>query len=257
MNRSRPEIYVFDHENQLLDSIVRRWQQLSHGAVEKQGYFAVALSGGKTPVPLYRRLAAETGMYLWGKTHIFLVDERFVPFSHPDSNGRMLQETLVSPLKISSDNVHSIPVGESTPRAAAKKYEEEIRGFFRLTGEEMPRFDLILLGLGEDGHTASLFPENPEFKETRHLTAAIVLDEIRHSRITLTLPVINQAQNVIFLITGRNKAAVAKRIIQERDASLPASQIAPQEGNLFFLLDREASSQLSATSLRPGPKEPG
>jgi 6-phosphogluconolactonase len=124
-------------------------------------------------------------------------------------------------------------------------YEEGIKIFFNLQSGQYPEFDLILLGIGEDGHTASLFPRTPALDDTIHLSAAVSMDEMRHSRITLTLPVINNAKHILFLVIGKNKASVLRKIIHKEDVSLPASMVHPGKGRLIFVADREASSQLS------------
>ena len=144
-------------------------------------------------------------------------------------------------------NVHPIPAEEENAEAAARKYEEELKTIFHITGDELPRFDLILLGLGEDGHTASLFPGNGVLTETRLLAAGVKQNKIWRDRITLTLPVINQGRNVFFLVSGENKAGVLAQVIHKKDGTLPAARIAPKSGNLVFLLDLEASLQLVLT----------
>jgi 6-phosphogluconolactonase len=184
-------------------------------------------------------------MLPWDKTHIFLVDERFVPFEHNDSNYRMLKETLFDHVPIPQGNIHPIPTGTSTPQASAMAYEKDLKKFFGLSQDQFPEFDLLLLGIGEDGHTASLFPGTSVLDDHIHLAAPVALDEMRHPRITLTLPVINNAKHILFLITGKDKASVLRKIIHKEDASLPASMVHSKKGGLIFVIDREASSQLS------------
>jgi 6-phosphogluconolactonase len=234
------------NDDEIADFVVLRWEEISREAIDAAGFFAAAVSGGKTPIPIYRRLADRKDSLPWQQTHIFLVDERFVPPHHPDSNFRMVEETLLSRVPLPLENIHPIPTEPATPYLAAQKYEEDLRRFFGASPGNFPRFDLILLGIGEDGHTASLFPGRLPLKDSKQLAAAITLDETRHSRITLTLPVINQAKNILFLVTGEDKAVIAGRVIQEGDAALPASLVRPQTGSLMFLLDRGASSRLSA-----------
>jgi 6-phosphogluconolactonase len=174
------------------------------------------------------------------------VDERFVSFDDKDSNYRMLKETLFEKIPIPQKNIHPIPTGKTSLETSASEYEEDLRRFFKVSKGQYPAFDLVLLGIGGDGHTASLFPGSEALSERRRLTAAVVLDEMRHHRITLTLPVINHAEHVIFFVRGENKAFVLKKIIGGDDPSLPASMVQPRSGNLLFVIDREASSQLSA-----------
>ncbi len=238
-------VIVLEREDEMADFMVKKWAEVSRAAVEEKGFFTVAISGGKTPIPLYRRLALSGGGLDWEKTHIFLVDERFVPFQHRDSNFHMLKDTLLDQVPIPRQNIHPVPVGEATAQIAARKYEEDLTIFFKLLAGELPELDLILLGIGEDGHTASLFPGKPFSNEPNGLAIAVKLNEISHPRISLTLPVINNAKNILFLVRGANKAEVLERVIQKKDAALPASMVSPQRGSLIFVLDPEASSRLT------------
>jgi 6-phosphogluconolactonase len=238
------KVVVFRNEEAIDDFLIQRWKEISREAVEKRGFWAVALSGGATPIPFYKRLAELSEPLPWDQTHIFLVDERFVLSHHPDSNFCLLEETFLRAVRIPPQNIHPIPVGDLTLQVAARQYEEDLRGFFRISLGEFPEFDLILLGVGEDGHTASLFPESPAWKEAVHLVAFARLDPQRHDRITITLPVINHARNVVFLAKGAHKASVLEKVIGQKDPSLPASAVAPKSGKLIFLLDSEASSRL-------------
>jgi len=238
-------VIVLQNEDDTAVFMVKKWVEISRAAIEREGFFTVALSGGKTPIPLYQKLALLKKGLPWEKTHIFLVDERFVPLQHPDSNYHMLKDILLDQAPIPRQNIHPVPAEEATAQIAARKYEEDLRTFFKLAPDELPELDLILLGIGEDGHTASLFPGRLPFNDPGQLVAAVMLDEMRHNRITLTLPVINQAKTIIFLVTGKNKAEVLEKVIYKKDSTLPASLVAPKMGNLIFLLDLEASSQLS------------
>jgi 6-phosphogluconolactonase len=238
-------VLIFDHEDEMLKFMIEKWENISHERIERRGYFTVALSGGKTPIVFYQKLAEWDSKSSWEKTQFFLVDERFVSFDDKDSNYRMLRETLFGKIPIPQKNIHPIPTGKTSLETSAREYEEDLRRFFKVSKGQSPAFDLILLGIGEDGHTASLFPGSEALSERRHLTAAVVLDEIRRHRITLTLSVINHAEHVIFFVRGENKAFVLKKIIGGDDPSLPASMVQPISGNLLFVIDREASSQLS------------
>ncbi|MEI9476521.1 MAG: 6-phosphogluconolactonase [Deltaproteobacteria bacterium] len=241
----RQSVFVFENNDQISAFLIDQWREISGEAIRTRGVFSVALSGGETPISFYQRLAEDSQAFPWNKIHLFLADERFVPHDHPDSNYRMLRQTLLNKIDIPHENVHPVPVETLDLRSSAEKYEGELTRFFKLSPGQIPRFDFILLGIGEDGHTASLFPGSPAFTEERHLAAPVVLDQVRHHRVTLTLPVINQAENVLFLVTGENKARAMRKIIDSKDLSLPASRVRPGPGNLFFVLDREASSQLT------------
>ncbi len=238
-------IFIFDSEDQMSEFVTRKWEEISEGAIEKKGYFAVGLSGGKTPVHFYQRLADWDGRSFWERTHLFLVDERFLSLDDKDSNYRMLREMLFEKIPIPSENIHPIPTEKRSLEISAREYEEDLRKFFKVSKGQYPVFDLLLLGIGEDGHTASLFPGSDALKERTRFTAAVVLDEARHHRITLTLPVINDGEHVIFFVRGKNKASILRKIINKEDRALPASMVQPKSGKLLFLIDREASSQLS------------
>lgn len=138
--------------------MVGQWRELSRSAIESRGCFTAALSGGETPVLFYRRLAAEGARFQWDRTHLFFADERFVSSDSADSNYRLLNETLLKNIPIPTGNIHAVATSETDPLSSARKYEEEIKGFFMLPGEGIPEFDLVMLGMGADGHTASLFP---------------------------------------------------------------------------------------------------
>lgn len=239
MNTVSAEYFFFKNLNEMWQFMAAKWREIASDAIEGKGYFAVAVSGGKTPVGFYQRLAAISGLP-WSKTHIFLVDERFVPLFHPESNYGMLRENLLKKISIPAQNLHYISTLESSPSAAAEIYEEELRAFFKLPEGGVPEFDLILLGIGEDGHTASLFPGSEALKERKHLTAPVTLNRLLRDRVTLTLPVINNAKNVVFLVSGKHKAAVARKLLDEKDHSLPASMVKPEKGRLFFLMESEA-----------------
>ena len=239
------DLFVFSGTEPMSNFMVRRWRQASEEAIERKGLFIAALSGGKTPVHFYRTLANQRGTLPWDKTHLFLVDERFLSWDDPDSNYHLLRESLLDRIEIPQENLHPVPAGNPTPQLSAEAYEEDIRRFFKLRSGQYPLFDLVLLGIGEDGHTASLFPGSPALEEGYHLAVAVIRDETRHHRITLTLPVINHGQEVVFLVSGKNKAAILKRVIRQGDLSLPASRVSPNRGKLLFLSDLEAGSSLS------------
>jgi len=241
----RQSIFVFENNDRISAFLIDQWKEISGEAIRRRGVFSVALSGGGTPISFYQRLAEDPHAFPWNKIHLFLADERFVPHDHPDSNYRMVRQTLLNKIEIPRENVHPVPLETPDLQSSAEKYEVELTRFFKLSPGQIPRFDLILLGIGEDGHTASLFPGSPALTEGKHFAAPVVLDHVRHQRVTLTLPVINQAENVLFLVTGENKATVVRKIVDQEDFSLPASRVHPGSGNLFFLLDQEAGSQLT------------
>lgn len=238
------EVLIFQKIDELYDFLIKKWKGISEKAIEEKGIFTVALSGGESPVEFYQRLTDSKNSFPWGRTHIFLADERFVPFDEPDSNYGMIKEALLRHIAIPAGNIHSVHIYK-TPEISAKRYEEEIKTFFRLKEDKFPQFDLIILGIGEDGHTASLFPGDSALLETHRLTAAVHLDNERHERVTLTLPVINHTRNIIFLVLGESKAEIIKQILENPQSNLPASHVRPASGEIFFLLDKEAGSLLN------------
>lgn len=219
---------------------------LSKRCIASKGQFFVAVSGGSTPIRLYTLLGVDvySRQIDWRYLHFFWVDERFVPPSHKDSNYRLLHNYLLNKISIPQENVHPVKTDMSSPQVSAKNYEEEIKNSFRLAEGSLPAFDLILLGIGEDGHTASLFPGNEVLRETKHLAVPVIDSKHVHQRITLTLPLINSAETVIFLVSGKNKADVVKKVLVEKDRSLPASLVNPEKGDLIFLIDKEGALYL-------------
>jgi len=242
---NQKELLVFSGIEEIAEFFVVEWQRISEIAIRGDGSFNVALSGGRTPVRVYERLSELKAYPYWDSTHIFLVDERHVPFDHPDSNYHMIRQTLLDHIEIPEENIHPIPVATHSPEESARRYESEIRSFFRLRDKGLPRFNLILLGIGEDGHIASLFPATSSFKEEDRLIITTTPPEpYRHKRITITLPVINNAENIIFVVTGEGKSGVLRRVILEQDRQLPATLVRPAGGRLIFLTDRASACLL-------------
>ncbi len=232
----------------MLAFMVAQWRDIASEAIARKGQFTVALSGGQTPRDFFSLLSHLQQSDLWAATHVFLADERCVPLDSPDSNYGLIRSLLLSRVLLPVQNVHPVPVDPDDTPASANKYEEELRYFFRLPSGSLPVFDLIHLGMGADGHTASLFPGSTALKETGRLAAEILLGGNRHDRVTLTLPVINNAANVVMLVTGGEKAGVVKRVIEEQDESLPAARVKPR-GKLLYILDSEAASQLDREAI--------
>ena len=243
--KKNKEVLIFKNADEMSDFAISKWVEISEEAIKNKGRLEAAISGGKTPEKLYQKLSGFKRPLPWDKTHIFLVDERFVSHKSNESNYRMINQLLLKHVKIPKENIHPIPVEEKTSQAAAKKYEENLISYFKLARGGFPMFDLIFLGIGEDGHTASLFPDSPALKEPQHIAAAVMQEELsKHKRITLTFPVINNAKNIIFLVAGSNKAKVVKEILEEKNSVLPAARVKPKKGKLFFLLDKSAASYL-------------
>ena len=223
-------------------------------AVRNTGTFRLALSGGSTPKALYARLAepALAGRMDWRRVAVFFSDERCVPPDHADSNFRMADETLIKPLKIPRERIVRMR-GEDEPEQAARQYEDGIRKEFGTPPPAWPRFDLILLGLGDDGHTASLFPRTPALGERQRLVVPNQAPQGVRQRLTFTAPLINQAHAVVFLVSGKSKAPALKAVLENRTAdsnTCPARLIQPETGRLIWFVDHAAAAQLSVEQQR-------
>ena len=215
-------------------------RELAHGAAEhfvalaQQDRFTVALSGGSTPKILYQLLAEEFREQVpWPNTHFFWSDERHVPPDHPDSNFRRAHEAMLSRVPVPESNVHRIHGENPNAQQAADDYEKTL----------VPRLDLILLGLGTDGHTASIFPGSEVLHETKRLVAAPWVEKLNAYRITMTLPLLNNGASIMFLVSGAEKAQIVKEVL-EGPKKYPAQFVQPTNGELLWMLDKEAASQI-------------
>jgi 6-phosphogluconolactonase len=248
----RSGISVFPDLAEASEAIARRLVVIARRAVQENGRFALALSGGSTPRLLYSLLAEKFARQIpWKKAHLFWGDERCVPKNHPQSNFRLAEETLISRVPIPRQNIHRIPAELTLPPEAAQTYEKTLRQFFRANGinDEGQTFDLILLGLGPDGHTASLFPGSRVLGEQDHWVAAVLAPSTfrPRQRITLTLPAINKSVRAFFLVAGAEKRKIMTSILQNfRPSSrpFPAAMVKPQKGVTWFI-DREALGMTS------------
>jgi 6-phosphogluconolactonase len=219
---------------------------LAGRSIALKGSFAVSVPGGVTPKRLFELLGNDPfrDQVKWDLIHFFWTDERFVGYGHADSNYRVLRETLLRRVSIPDENIHPVRTDVSSPSIAAGRYEEEIRMFFDIRDNTLPSFDLVLLGIGRDGHTASLFPGSTSLKESTCIAVSSESPLHNHQRITLTLGVINNAKEVIFLASGNEKAAILRDIFSKQDGSLPVSMVRPEHGNLLFLIDDDAGRLL-------------
>jgi 6-phosphogluconolactonase len=221
-------------------------------AVEARGCVRVAISGGSTPKAAFELLADPNQPWRnrmpWGNLELFWVDERCVPPEAAESNYRMTREALLDHVPMRAEQIHRIE-GELEPEAAAARYESELRNSFRLEGAECPRFDLVALGLGNDGHTASIFPHTEAVHESCRLVTANHLPQTDTWRVTLTWPVINHARSVFFLVAGREKAEVLREVFcgSVDSERLPSQLIWPSSGILSLILDKDAAALLPAT----------
>ena len=243
---SAAEIRILNSLADLSQAAAAEFISLAVDAVRSKGRFCVALCGGSTPRGLYTLLGNQAQhSLLWEKIHFFWGDERHVPPDHPDSNYRMAFEALLSKVPIPAENIFRIHAEEKDTDTAAKKYEQTLTTFFHVQPGEFPRVDLMLLGMGPDGHTASLFPGTRALDEKNRLVVSNWVDKLNTYRITMTLPVLNNSAYVLFLVSGRDKANVLRQVLERQTEELPASLVHPTNGRLLWIVDREAGSALS------------
>jgi 6-phosphogluconolactonase len=214
-------------------------------AIGAQGRFSVALSGGSTPKNLYSLLASNYSDFPWNRTFLFFGDERHVPPTDPESNYRMVDEALLSKISVPASNVFRVKAENPDAAAAAADHEAQIRKFFELKPTEFPRFDLIFLGLGPDGHTASLFPDSEGLKDKNHLVIANWVEKFKTHRISYTFPVLNRAAELLVLASGPDKADIVQQVFEGNPTPpFPVQQVHPEDGTLLWMLDEAAASKL-------------
>jgi 6-phosphogluconolactonase len=253
----RPEREIVQRDVRILtnlDAIARRaaqeFVQSATSAVSEKGSFAVALAGGSTPKALYSLLANDGAMRAqlpWDKMYFYFGDERSVGADHPDSNFRMATETMLSKVPVKPEQIFRIKGEYKETEKAAQEYEQALHTSFKIAEGQFPRFDLVLLGMGNEGHTASLFPGTKALHETKRLVVRNWVGKLYTNRITLTAPAINNAARVIFMITGADKALALKGVLEGpyEPEQLPAQMIQPSTGELLWLVDTIAGGMLS------------
>lgn len=221
----------------------------ARAAIETRARFTVALSGGSTPKAIFGLLAVDEAggrnKLPWDKAQVFFGDERHVPPDHPDSNYRMASEALLSKVPIPPANVHRVRAELDVARAAAE-YENELRSVFGSRAGEIPRFDVIMLGMGPDGHTASLFPGSAALQERAALVSANWVENFNSHRITFTYPLLNAAAEVLFVAGGADKADMLRNVLRGDPSgrSYPAQDVRPISGRLLWLVDEAAARAL-------------
>ncbi|HEY7112049.1 MAG TPA: 6-phosphogluconolactonase [Thermoanaerobaculia bacterium] len=243
-----PEVRVLADADALAQAAAVEFLSATGEALRNAPTATVALSGGSTPRRLYSLLSGDEfrRRVAWPRIHFFFGDERHVPPGDAESNYRMAADAMLSRVAVPAENVHRIRAEDPSAEAAARAYEREIEDHFRLAPGQFPRLDLALLGLGTDGHAASLFPGTKALSETRRRAVSNWIGKLDTDRITLTAPAFNAAAAVVFLVSGEDKAAPLKSVLEGpyEPAQLPAQLIRPGAGRLLFLADRAAAQRL-------------
>ncbi|MGA2694621.1 MAG: 6-phosphogluconolactonase [Terriglobales bacterium] len=239
------EIRVLPTQSDLFRAAAAEFADCSARAVSERGRFTVALSGGSTPRGMFALLASGAIPNVpWDKIYFFWGDERHVPPDNSESNYRMANEAMLSKVPVPVENVFRIPAEGKDANVVADTYEQTVRGFFALKPGEFPRFDLILLGMGPDGHTASLFPGTAALQETKRIFVANWVEKMGDFRFTLTYPAINHAAEIAFLISGPDKAATLQQVLENKSAHLPSQRIQANNGKLLWFVDQAAARNL-------------
>jgi 6-phosphogluconolactonase len=247
-----PNLHICQNTEDLYLQVASLFTDVANEAIAKQGRFTVALSGGSTPKGVYSLLAQgepRSQPIAWPYVHVFWGDERCVPPDHSESNYRMAHEALLSRVPIPPQNIHRIQT-ELAPLEAAYNYERELRAVFSLEANTFPCFDLVLLGMGPDGHTASLFPKTSGLQEEHRLVVAHYVDTLASWRVSLSAPALNAAAQVVFLISGGDKALTLKEVLEgpSQPDRLPVQRICPVHGTLQWFVEQAAARELTTQS---------
>lgn len=245
---------IFPNVEELNNFAAEKFVEIATEAIEKRGRLTIALAGGSTPKSFYKLLSSDKfkAKIDWSKIFFFFGDERNVLPTEAESNFRMAHENLFEALKIKDENIFRWQTEQRNAEQIARNYEKQLRSFFEAndnppaTAGGSDRFDLILLGMGADGHTASLFPDTEALHETKKVAAANYVEKLNDWRFTLTFPVINNARNVIFLVAGEEKAETLKAVLEGdfEPEKFPAQSVRPSSGELFWLVDEKAARLL-------------
>ncbi len=250
--RLQPQIIVTHDPSELARTAAGIFRTTAKDCVSQTNLLTVAISGGSTPRDMHRLLAEEPyrSDIPWKETHIFWVDERCVPVDDPESNFGLAKKDFLEQIPIPLEQIHPMP-GEFSPEKGAKKYQEEMERVFQIGEKDCPIFDLIFLGMGKDGHTASLFPGAKFPNEADRWVIAVKGVNPNVYRLTLTYDVLNRAKRVYFLVSGKEKAPIVRAVLEDKGACLPAQKIQPVQGRLTWLLDKDAASLLTVPPTAP------
>jgi 6-phosphogluconolactonase len=249
MMQGRPELRLLANPYEIAAEAARRFCTLARTTAETGDIFRVALSGGSTPKMLYGLLASDDykDSVPWDSIQFFFGDERWVPLSHPDSNYKLANDELFTKVAVPPENIFPMPTEDLSPKQAAQLYETTLRRAFQEEG--LPLFDLIFLGMGDDGHTASLFPHTDALREGRRLVAAPYVEKVKSHRITLTPPVLLAADRVLFMIAGESKAPALREVLQGEYnfEQYPSQLLRNALGQVTWLIDEAAASNLNSS----------
>jgi 6-phosphogluconolactonase len=247
-NMPGPELRIFANLEELSRAAAERLADFCLERLTRESVFTAALSGGSTPRRLYELLGEPelAGRIPWGRVHLFQVDERCVPPDHAESNYRMIRETLLDRVRIPQSNFHRMEAELANPHETAERYVQQLRTMFRPRSGEVPRLDLVLLGMGPDGHTASLFPRSPALAEREKWVCANFVEKLQANRVTLTYPVLNAAREIIFLVAGDEKAKTLRQVLEgpHEPERFPSQGIRPVDGKLSWFVDTAAARLL-------------
>ncbi len=249
-DKSNAEIHILPDGAAIAKRCAQKFVEIAVAAVKEKGSFTVALSGGSTPKTLYGLLANDPALSLqvpWDKMALFFGDERHVGPDDPQSNFRMATEAMISKSPLKPEQIIRIKGEYPEAQQAAEEYEQAIRMHFKLTDGQFPRFDLVLLGMGSEGHVASLFPGTKALRENRRIAVHNWVGKVLMDRITLTAPAINNAANIIFMVTGEDKCPALTAVLERvyEPDQLPAQLIQPVNGTVLWLIDAAAGSMLT------------
>jgi len=247
--RVNAEVRILEDAAAIAKRAAEEFIKAANAAAKTKGSFSVALAGGSTPKALYALLAGDAlrGQLPWDKMQLFFGDERHVEPTHPDSNFRMATEAMISKVPLKPEQVHRIKAENPDTAQAAREYEQDLRSHFHLADGEAPRFDLVLLGMGNEGHTLSLFPGTKALRDNGRLVVRNWVGKLLAERVTLTAPAVNSAALVMFMVAGADKALALKAVLEGpcEPEQLPAQLIDPKSGRLLWLVDATAGGILS------------
>ncbi len=244
------EVYILKDNPAIARRAAEEFVKMAQSAVTRNGSFSVALSGGSTPKLLYALLATDPDLRVkvpWDKMHLFFGDERHVGPDDPQSNFKMASETMFTKAPLKPEQIHRMKGEYPDAEKAAKEYEQDLRTHFRLKDKQLPRFDLVLAGMGDEGHTLSLFPGTKALHPGDRVVVRNWVGKLNTDRITLTAPAANNAGNILFMVAGKEKAPALKSVLEGayEPEQLPAQLLQPTNGKLLWLIDEAAGSMLS------------